>query len=611
MMRTWRERYLSVKFWWLELSALKREVLTVVIGMGVLVCLGWGGWQVARGPYREWQKRQAVVEGRARMEAGDHRGALLAFRRATQLSPGDIETWREVAEYLAGIGSGEVLVARQNLVRLAPENTALRVALVAESLRQGATGEAREQLRDLERRAREDADYHRLAAALALMLGRAEEMETHLQALVAAAPEDLAARHNLAALWLWGVDAKRAEEARGVMIALLAEPEWRVRAALELLKSAAASGSPAEADRVVAAVVRAWNPDGADQALARVEHGEPPGWSGLLEALRDVAGRRANDAAAFAVWWSALGATREAEAWLGGLPETITRDVAVRSVRAGLLVRTRELARLDEILMDGAWGPVRREVLSLAMAARLQADAGARARADGTWTDAVGAAGDSVGDLRVLAGLAGAWGEAGWSVSALWPLAERHGRERWALDALRVLLATRRDTDGLWRLYSLWAVRAPDDTAVQATWVMLAALLDRMTLSQEAAVERLRSEEALNAVLAVVAADWRRGRNVVAAAALARLGEEAKGQAKVDFWRGVVAMQAGEAAAAETWLGALETRGWLDAEVRLWDATRLRIREARREEERLQREVAAKAETEAEAAALKTAGEKP
>lgn len=569
---------------------LGREVLGWAAGLVVAAGLVLGVWAAGRGPYREWQKRQAVAEARARVEAGDHRGALLAFRRATQMSPGDIETWREVAEFLAGIGSGEVLVARKNLVRLAPEDTALRVALVAESLRQGATGEAREQLEALEPKAREEADYHRMAAALALMLGRTEEMEAHLQALVAAEPGDLAARHNLAALRLWGVDEVRVKEARAVLIDLLREPEWRVRAALELLKEAAASGSPAEADRAVAAVVRALNPAGAEAVLARVEPGEPPGWAGLLEALRGAAAERANDAAAFAVWWSGLGAEREAEAWLGGLPADIAGNDAVRSVRAGLLVRTRELARLDAMLEDGAWGAVRREVLSLAMAARLQAEAGARARADGTWGDAVGAAGGRVTDLRVLARLGGVWGEAGWSVQAMWPLAERHARERWVLDALRVLLATRRDTEGLWRLYSIWAVRAPEDTAVVATWVMLGALLDRVNPTQAAAAERLRAEDGLGAALAVVATDWRRGRTEVAAAGLARLGPEAEGQPKVDFWRAVVAVQAGDAAAAEAWLNGVDTRGWLDAEVRLGEATRLRIREARRAEERAKRE---------------------
>jgi hypothetical protein len=583
----------SLQTWWLDRSVMTREMLAVAAGLAVLGGAGFGAWKAGREPYREWQKGKAVAEARARVEAGDHRGALLAFRRATQLSPGDIETWREVAEYLAGIGSGEVLVARRNLVRLAPEDTALRVALVSESLRQGATGEAREQLKALEKKAREDADYHRMAAALALMLGRTEEMEGHLEALVAAEPGDPAARHNLAALRLWGADAGRAAEARGVLVDLLGEPEWRVRAALELLKAAAASGSPAEADRVVAAVVRALDPAGAEAALARVEPGEPPGWAGLLEALRGAAAERPNDAAAFAVWWSALGAARRAEAWLGGLPAGIAADDAVRSVRAGLLVRTRELARLDAMLQDGAWGPVRREVLSLAMAARLQAESGARARADGTWGDAVGAAGDKAADLRVLARLAGAWGEAGWSVQAMWPLAEGHARERWVLDALRVLLATRRDTEGLWRLYSIWAVRAPEDTAVVATWVMLGALLDRVNVTQEAAAERLRGEEGLGAALAVVAVDWRRGRNEAAAAGLARLGEEADGRPKVDFWRAVVAMQAGDAATAESSIEKVDTRGWLDAEARLGEATRLRIREARREEERLRGEAAA------------------
>jgi thioredoxin-like negative regulator of GroEL len=572
-----------------------REAIAVASALLILAVLAGVAWRFGKAPFRAWQKERAVAEARARVEAGDHRGALLAFRRATQLSPGDIETWREVATFLSDIGSGEVLVARKNLVQLAPEDTALRIALVSESLRHGATGEAREQLKNLGRRASEDAEYHRLAAALALMLGRTEELERHLEALLAARPEDPAARHHLAALRLWGLDEAGVAGARATLLDLLDDPEWRVRAGLELLKYAGASGSPAVADRVVADLLRAWDPQGAAQALARMEPGEPPGWSSLLATLRAIAAPRANDAAAFAVWWAGLGAHQAAEAWLANLPAEVAADPAVRSVRAGLVVRTRELARLDAMLLDSAWGPVRREVLTLAMAARLQAESGARARADGSWSDAVQAAARAPADLRVLARLAGSWGESGWSIQALWPIAEDQARERWAMDALRVLLAGRRDTEGLWRLYSLWAARSPDDVPVVATWVMLGALLDRTTPSQVETLDRLRDETSLGAELAVVAADWRRGATAEAASRLARLGDEANTQPKVAFWRALVALQTGDPDTAEAWLAQVDTRGWLDVEIRLGETTRLRIREARREAEKLQREAAATA----------------
>lgn len=573
--------------WWFERSVLTRDVLVLGLVVVVFGGGGWVVWKLSRQPYREWQKSRAVSEARERIQTGDHRGALLAFRRATQLSPGDVETWREVAEYLADIGSGEVLVAQRNLVRLAPEDTALRVALVAESLRQGDTLEAREQLLALERHARENIDYHRMAAALALVLGRKGDLETHLEAIAAAAPGDLAARHNLAALRLWGTDPAVSEAARGNLLALLAEPEWRIRSALELLKFAAASGSTVEADRVVGELLRALDPARAEAGLARAEPGEPPGWNVLLEALRRTSMERPNDAALFATWWAGLGQAVAAEAWLAGLPAPLAKDPAVVSVRAGLLANSRRPERLQALLAAGAWGPVRHEVLTLALAARLQALAGARNRADGTWADAVAAAGRSASDLRILARLAAVWREASWSAPALWPLAEHHPRERWALDALRVLLAGKRDSEALWLLYSLWAPRAPDDTAVQSTWLMLAALLDRLGPSTEAAAERLRGRADTGAALAVAAADWRRGRGEAAGAALAVLEDEVSDQAKIAFWRGLVALQRGDETEAGRLLEGLDSLNWLDVETRLLSGARatLRASEAKREAE--------------------------
>ncbi len=581
-----------------------RDAMLLLTALAVLGAGARVGWHFAREPYRSWQKDRALGEARERVATGDFRGALLAFRRATELSPGDIETWREVAEYLARNGSGD-LVARQNLVRLAPEDTALRIALVTDALNLGDTLEARAHLDELERRASDEVAFHRLATALALMLGRKADLERHLQAILQAAPGDDAARFNLAALHLWGLDEAAAVTGRAELAALLARPVWRVRAALELLKAAAATRDPAEADRVVAEVLRALDPAGAEAGLAKREVNEPPGWRALLTTLQRAAEPTPNEVASLANWRASMGDAEVAGAWIDSLPPAVATDPAVRSTRAALLAETADVWRLGEELERGAWGPVRREPLTLALAARLQGRGGARVRSDGTWADAVAAANKDLASLRVLARLAGLWRESSWTETALWPVFENYPRERWAAEALRAQLAVRRETETLWRFYSTWAKRVTDEASVQATWLTLGSLLDRLGPDADAAAQRLRDggNDDLGVALAVVAVDWRRGRGEAAQAGLAALSADQAEQPRARFWRAVVAVQAGDWTAEET-LAGIDPSGWLEAETRLYTATRARIREARRAEAasaRLAARAAEAAKTEAEA----------
>lgn len=545
-----------------------------VIVMALVVVVGGGGgvaWLILKKPYRGWQQAKAVEHGRTAAEAGNYVEALMAFRRATQLQPDNVETWREVAEFLSKLGSEEALVARQNMVRLEPEDMGYRMALVTESLRVGDMVVARRELTELERRAAEDASFYRLAAALAVALGRDEELTGHLERLVELEPDNLAARFNLAALRLWGADEPAAGRAAVEIERLMARPEWEVRGALELLKRAAVTRDAAVVDGVVARVLGRLDPAGAPVALQRRETGEPPGWGALMKALRARASTSPEDAAALAEWWSRLGGRAPVIDWLDGLGPQVAQAAPVRVVLTGLVAAEGPAQRLDELLSAGAWGTVGRDVLNLAMAARWQAVREETGRADQTWADAVKAATGDAGALRVLVRLGAVWRRPGWQVEALWPLVTEHRGEHWALEALRTALSLRRDDAGLLKLYEIWATRTLDSESVQGTRLMLAALMDRMNSSAEDAKRRLEAKPKSGPVtkLALAAAYWRSGDTAGAQRVLAGLTAEEAEQPKARLWRGLVAAQADVRDEARGLLGELEDRGWLQSERKL------------------------------------------
>jgi hypothetical protein len=606
MMRRWRRKF---KNWWLDRSALSREMLVAGAVIGVLAGGGLAAWVIHKGPYRNWQQVKAVERGREAVEKGDYVTALLAFRRATQLRPDKVETWREVAEFLSKVGSPEVLVARENLVRLAPEEMSYRMALVSESLKQGDMVLATRAMTELERKAVEDASFYRLAAALALALGKEAELEAHLGALVKLEPENAAARFNLAALRLWGADREVAAQAEETIYELMGDEEWRVRGALEVLKRAAATMDKPTVDRVVARVLRQLNPVGAEVALARPEPGEPPGWSGLMEALRVAAARRAPDAAALAEWWSKLGARPAVITWIDGLEPAVGETAPVRSVLTGLVAAEGMTERLDALLAAGAWGPIKREAINLALAARWQAGRPDGRRAETTWADAVQATDGNAASLRVLVRLGAVWQRPRWQVEALWPIVTQHRGEYWALEVLRTSLVLRRDEAGLLRLYEIWATRTLDSVQVQSTRVMLAALMDRMNSSAEQSWRRLeeRPVEAPVARLALVAAYWRMRDTAKAQALLEGFppDEGMTRDAKVNLWRGLVAAQADAREEARAWLVPLDDRSWLPSERKLrGDAL-----EDLRQRDRQDAEAARKAEQERLAEEAKKAQE--
>lgn len=541
----------KMKDYWHWATEGQRDMIRLGVGLVGLILLMVAAFVFGKPWWHRWQHGQALVQAREFAQQRDYRSTLLALRRATELAPDDIGTWKETANYLSELGLPEAVVARQNVAALAPQEIGLRLAVVTEALRFGQTEVAETTAAGINAASRQDVAFHRLAAALAVALGRSQELEEHLAAIVAARPGDEQARFNLTAVRLWSGDVTASTQAQAELETLLDSRPVRIRAALELLKYAARARDPARVDRLVSLLLdRFGAPAGMMHVVVK---GEPVGWYAWLDLLKSgAAASGPDDVARVARWLGDIGQARETLLWIEGLPPEARNSTEVASAAADLAAGVDELRRLGSLLRAGAWGAWPEDAITLALASRVQQLRVSKLRSQQTWIDAVTACDDSLVGLRALVRLASWWHDEPGEELALETIIKRRPQALWACDALRVIYARRGDLPKLWQLYDAWTQRVPGDLKVRAEWVRLGCVLGsvspEMVKQAEDWFEAAPGDPA--AMLAWAQVLWRQNRPREALPLLVLMPVEQKDKPAVIFWLALVQADLGQKEAA-------------------------------------------------------------
>ena len=492
----------AIEYFQGRLTVVHWAILRALAGLLALCAVAVGVYLAGHPLWRRWQSRTALAEAGVFAGEKDYRSMLLALRRAGELEPADLATWREVERDLAEIGSPEVLMADKKLAQLAPKDTGLRLAFVQDAIKFGRFGAAEEKMAGLDAAARRDVAFHRLAAALATALGNSAALETHLAAIVAAEPGNANARFTFAALRLWSTEPAKAMAARAEMETLLADPATRIRAAIELMSATARRRDAAAFQLVMTRLLDVFAP-GTPPDFSRPD---PAAWEALLRGMKTAAAGTPSDAALLARWLYDLGRGREAIAWLAALPAGSRESLIVLDVAAELNAEAGELGPLDALLRRGAWGPLPGDAVTLALAAHLQLLRFDARRGRSTWGDAVAACGASIEGLRALARMAEIWRETEGVEQALQAVLDRAPQSVWAYQALRNVYVAGRDLPGLWRLYGRWARALPDDTEAAAQWIVIGCIIDRAGPEAYARAAALRDKAPHSRLVAIATA---------------------------------------------------------------------------------------------------------
>lgn len=567
---------------WAQLPIIQQELFKLLALLLFISVAALGFFLVGRPFWRDWKQQTAIKQARQFAENSDYRNAVLALRRATEQNVSDLETWKIVGDFLAEIGSSEAITARKNAVNLSPNDNSLRLAYVIEALRYGEIPSAKEALEAVREGSNKDIAFHRMAAAVSMALRQTDDLVGHLERILQFDPANAEARFNLAALRIWGEDKKQAEAAVQELRELTApENPMRVRAALEILKFTARTGGRFEVDTVVSFLHTKFCGQAPTQNQVRDNGGQPPGWFALIESLKTAAAKDSFDAAQVARWMASVSMRREALLWIEELPLSMRRGPTVGSVMIELIVTINDLERLRAVLVEGgALGKIEPAVVDLAYAARWQRTHRLEARGRTTWEDAIGASAGSLNALRALLRLADAWGDVEGAETVLRKIVQDYQGERWAIEALRLSYARRRDTEKLHQLYTLWAGRSPNNRAVLRTWVMLSLLLNRATPEVLAAARReyATAPDDLAAVLCRAAALRAQAQPEDALAVLDALPVSDWQRPKVALWRGVLLAETGQKDRARTTLQlAIADPGLLPEELALLIASANKI----------------------------------
>lgn len=539
-----RERLLN---FWNELSEHQRDLWKVAAGLVLLVGIGVAGWVYGRPMWQKWQRTQALEQARDFAAHNDYRNAALALRRVFEMGPNDPATWREATNVLAQIGAPEVLLARQRLAQLSPEDTAVKLALIGDALRLDRLDVATATLGKIDEAARADAAYFRLAASLAMAMRRGDEAEANLAQLVQIAPSNPLAQFEYAAVRVWSVDEEKRTAARDELRRLTGDPMVRVRAALELLKDAARQHDERWAIDTMTFLLERFAPG----AVADFSSPGLPGWHRLVEALKAAAEANADDAAMLARWFADIGQAREALVWIETLADEIDHAPPVAEAAAELAARVGDLDRLEERLRQGAWGVWSRDAITLAIASRLQRMRYTDANGRATWQDALDACRDSLTGLRALVRLASAWQDSEGLERALQTVVERQPKTLWAYTALRGIYAARLDLQKLWQLHERWVRQEPGNAELAAARVNVSCVLNRVSPEIAKEAERLyeQNPEMNEAKVALAALRWRQNKPAETVSLLNELAQDERTQASAALWRALALADLGDNAA--------------------------------------------------------------
>ncbi|HTL18899.1 MAG TPA: hypothetical protein VL793_16800, partial [Patescibacteria group bacterium] len=188
---------------------------------------------------------------------------------------------------------------------------------------------------------------------------------------------------------------------------------------------------------------------GAVQAVT-LKNSNGPEFENFLTAVQ--AQSISNSTAIYSVcqWMGSHGMASQALDWVSALDRSTRATQPVPLAVANLYVAKNDSAALQSFLERENWNDL--EFFRLALLARSEWGRNERASGDARWASALRSAGDRLGALIVMTGLADEWGRDPEDI--LWQIARRFPAEHWALEQLEDRYTASANTRGLNLVYA-------------------------------------------------------------------------------------------------------------------------------------------------------------
>ncbi|ACB76548.1 hypothetical protein [Opitutus terrae] len=412
-----------------------RRWIVALLALAVMLPVGYfAAREFALPAYRQWRESKLTRMTEEFMAKGDYDNALLTARQALRRNQRSLTHWRLAAEAAHAKNVPEVIYYQRNVVQLQPtlEN---QLQLLRWALQFGAYRDALDVIEHIDPAAKQNPEFHALAARTYLALGRPIAAKLNLYSLLSLRPDDHAARLNLAEIELAEDTEGKNSGVRQTITELSRVPELRLRALALLLQDAVQREDRSQA----AALADQLNAEpnlSAEQrvlVLSGLDVGAPDRAAAYRQKVQDEFAGDPRAVVALANYYRRSGSPLEARRWFDSLPREVREDTGVQEAIAAAFLEWREWARLDQAISGTQWKE--REFMRQAMIAYSARKNGRLADAGNAWRLAVIQAGDNVRSTSELLALVGRWGwqseqyDLVWKLFALLPRNESISRQ--------------------------------------------------------------------------------------------------------------------------------------------------------------------------------------
>jgi tetratricopeptide (TPR) repeat protein len=398
------------------------------------------------------------------------------------INPTNLEACIVMAQLAETVCAPQALDWRRRIAELSPtlehKLAVARTAMALESLSSAA-----EALKDPSRTFTNSADYHVLAAQLAVKLNQLDEAELHLTVAAGLQPANPLHRLNLSVIQLLSTNEMAAESARAALRVLSEDTNLAPVALRSLVADSMKHREFSKAETLSRCLLTNPRATFSDQLqhLGILRNAGSPQFEPALTELQHNVLTNVLVTWSLATWMNRNGFAARTLEWLTNRPVQLQTNTPVSLALADAYLECRNWAALEDFLQPQVWPDL--EFARLALLARAATARQNQVAAEGYWRLAVRQAGPRLGPLTTLLGLATAWNlpEARQNLLAL--IVEKFPRERWAYRELLPLYVKQGNTRAVNRLCGLLASTDPQDIEARNNFAGTCLLL-RINLEQ-------------------------------------------------------------------------------------------------------------------------------
>ena len=441
--------------------------------------------------YLGWHESRLLKRAGAMLEKNDFVTANRLARQVLARHRDSLPAFYILAEATEKQNSEETVSWRAQIARLQPDHIDSQLNLASAALRFGQIDLARKTLERVAPRAQDQAAFHIVAGWLARAEGNLAEQEQQFDIAVNKDPKNDLYKFNLAALQIRSQDPEKSARARANLERLTQVTQFRTGALRALLNDAVDHNDLQNADRFAQQLQMSPQVSFGDYLLCLNFYRklDAKKFDALLEKVKPVAARNADDLGLLMDWMNENGLASDVVKWMDKLPAAATAKPPAAIAIAAAFAEQRNWSRLRRWTRSESWG--KEDYLRLAyqgFAARQSRQSSADAEFDTLWRAALHAAADQPEKEINLARLATKWNLPIES-EALWlRLSHIPACRREALDALYKLYRANNDLKKLYDVLQRLHDASPNEIGITANLARLGLNIDQNTKqSQELA----------------------------------------------------------------------------------------------------------------------------